>query len=122
MVLIVCIFYQNRNMDKVIAKKNNKEKYSIETLVPITFLKRLYKFDNPVVNNRFWLCLDTRFNATDEEIMIFRVNLLKRLVTRRKFLKIVFSKINLLEDIKANINKFIGLETAEELFKVYFKI
>lgn len=121
MVLIVCIFYQNRNMDKVTAKKNNKEKYSIETLVPITFLKRLYKFDNPVVNNRFWLCLDTRFNATDGEIMIFRVNLLKRIVTRRKFLKIVLSKINLLEDIKSNINKFIGLETAEELFKVYFK-
>tara|TARA_Y200000002_G_C22607907_1_gene632473 strand:- start:435 stop:815 length:381 start_codon:yes stop_codon:yes gene_type:complete len=123
-LIVVCVFYQDRIMDKVTEEENNKEKYSIETLVPSTFLKRyykLYKFDNPVVNNRFWLCLDTRFHATDEEIMIFRVNLLKRIVTRRKFLKIVFSKINLLEDIKSNINKFIGLETAEELFKVYFK-
>ena len=121
-LIVVFIFYQNRIMDKVTEEENNKEKYSIETLVPSTFLKRfnkLYKFDKPVVNSRFWLCLDTRFDATQEEILIFRANLIKRLVTRRKFLKIIFSKIDLLEEIKVNINKFIGLETAEELFKMF---
>tara|TARA_B100000282_G_scaffold205802_1_gene151154 strand:- start:607 stop:933 length:327 start_codon:yes stop_codon:yes gene_type:complete len=101
-----------------------EEKHSIEELVPSDFLKRFYQlneYGKPIVFSKYWMKLENLHDIRQEEIVKFRVNLTKRFIIRRKYLKIIFSRIPLLKEIKMQIKEFIGLENFEDLFKSYFQ-
>ena len=102
---------------------NNYETKLLQ-LIPESFREKIinnYDFYDDIPNrmvfeNPIYL-LNTKLNPTTQEILEYKINIIKRYVTRGKFLKIYIKKISPCDDISNIIIGFIGLETFSELFK-----
>ena len=111
-----------------VIKMNNK----IRGMIPDTFIHKynnlFIKDDNIKVNlpllvqsySHSTLILNPKLYPSDRELLVFKVNYIKRLQMRLKVLKILLNKM-FCEDIKRILLRYIGFESPIELFNRFIE-
>lgn len=66
------------------------------------------------------LILNPKLDPSHQELLMFKINYIKRLQLRQKVLKILINKM-FCEDISRIIFRYIGIESSEELFKNFIE-
>lgn len=107
---------------------NTHQKNKILQLLPETYLKRAYDiipyndYYQPLVSPMYdkspvcILTLNPFYDPTCEEIILFRVQFVKRCRTRRKLVSLMINKLPLCDEIKNYISTFIGLKSVMDMF------